>query len=58
VYAAAFDTFVTDSDPLMAPLFLDHSGQWQALIDLHPTALFCKEPVRLERPNLSPLGKW
>lgn len=47
VYAAMHDSFITDIDPLLAPLFLDHFGQWQALIDLHPTAPFQREPVRL-----------
>ena len=55
IYAAPFDTFVTDSEPLTAPLFLDHSGQWQALIDLNPSAPFRKEAVRLEQPFVSPL---
>jgi len=58
VYAAAFDSFVRDSDSLMAPIFLDHQGHWQALVDLHPTSSFRKEPVRLERPIVSPLVAW
>ena len=55
-FAAARDAYVTDPDPLVAPLFLDHLGHWQALIDLHPTAPFRMEPVRLTRPVASPLG--
>lgn len=54
-YAAAFDAFVTDPDPLFAPLFLDHRGHWQALADPHPAAAFQRSPVRLERPLESPL---
>lgn len=50
VYAAPFDDYVTDPDPLFAPLFLDHLGQWQSLIDLHPTAPYLKPGVRLLRP--------
>jgi hypothetical protein len=56
VYAATFDAFVTDADPLFAPLFLDHFGHWHSLIDLHPAAPFRKPPVRLIRPMEMPLG--
>lgn len=38
VYAATHAEFVTDPDPFFSPLFLDHAGRWQSLIDLHPTA--------------------
>ncbi len=48
VYAAPLETFTTDPHPLQTPLFLDHSGQWQALVDLHPTAPFTKTRVRLQ----------
>ena len=50
VYAATQDTFVSDPDPLFAPIFVDHFGNWQSLIDLHPTAQFHKAPVRLKMP--------
>jgi hypothetical protein len=50
VYAATLDCYVAEADPLFAPLFLDHLGQWQSLIDLHPTAPYLKAPVRLTRP--------
>lgn len=55
VYAATFDSFVTANDPLGTPLFVDHRGEWQALIDLHPTATFVKSPVRLARLVECPL---
>ncbi len=54
VYAAAQDAFVSDEVPLTAPLFLDHFGQWQALVDPHPTAQFLKTPVRLNHLMDSP----
>ena len=38
VYAATQESYVTDDQPLHAPIFLDHLGQWQSLSDLHPTA--------------------
>lgn len=56
VYAAPYDSYVTDSDPLFAPLFLDRFGCWQALIDLEPTAPYRKACVRLAKPVTSPLG--
>ena len=56
VYAAAFDTYVTDPEPLFAPLFLDHFGNWQSLMDLHPTAPYRKAPVRLSRQVEYALG--
>lgn len=55
VYAAAFDNYVTEPDRLFAPIFLDHFGNWQALIDLHPTASFQKTAVRLTKPVESTL---
>ena len=56
VYAATHDSYVTAGDPLHAPLFLDHRGEWQSLVDLHPTASYRKTPVRLARPVESTLG--
>jgi len=50
VYAATWESFVTADEPLHAPFFLDHFGRWQALVDLHPSSPFAKEPVRLTRP--------
>ena len=49
VYATTHANFLTEGEPLHAPIFLDHFGGWQSLVDLHPTALFRKEPVRLGR---------
>jgi hypothetical protein len=55
VYAATFDEFLADPDPLGAPLLLDHLGQWQPLIDLHPTAPYVRAPVRLTKALECPL---
>ncbi|HEX3148471.1 MAG TPA: hypothetical protein VHR66_10330 [Gemmataceae bacterium] len=49
VYAATFDVFVADPDRLSAPIFLDHFGHWQSLVDLHPEVSPVKPPVRLSR---------
>ena len=56
VYAATHESFVTEPQPLHAPIFLDHGGAWQSLIDLHPTASYSKAPVRLAPAMDSPLG--
>ena len=56
VYAATHESFVTEPQPLHAPMFLDHFGAWQALVDLHPTAAFRKAPVRLTPAMDSPFG--
>ena len=56
VVAATHESFVTESQPLHAPIFLDHFGAWQSLIDLHPTATFSKAPVRLTPAMDSPFG--
>lgn len=56
VYAATHESYVSDDRPLHAPIFLDHLGNWQSLIDLHPTTVFTKTPVRLTRPVDSPLA--
>jgi hypothetical protein len=55
VYAATHDSFVTADEPLHAPIFLDHLGNWQSLIDLYPRAVYTKSPVRLTRPLECPL---
>lgn len=46
-YSATLSTFTTDQDCLGAPIFLDHTGAWQALVNLHPSGLFARSPVRL-----------
>ena len=59
VYTATQESYLTD-DPgapgLHSPIFLDHQGDWQSLVDLHPSATYRKTPVRLTRPVESPLG--
>ena len=56
VYAATQESYLTDDNPLHSPIFLDHQGDWQSLVDLHPSATYRKTPVRLTRPVESPLG--
>ncbi len=47
ICAATQDSYLGDADPLTNPLLLDHSGHWQSLIDLHPSARALRSPVRL-----------
>ncbi len=49
VYAATLGNFLADSDPMRSPIFLDHAGHWQSLVDVHPTARHSRESVRLPR---------
>jgi hypothetical protein len=55
VYSATQASFIADPDPLHAPVFLDHHGHWQSLIDLHPTSRHRREPVRITAAIESPL---
>jgi hypothetical protein len=47
VQAATQAEYLGAADPLHTPLFVDHRGTWQALINLHPTSPSLKAPVRL-----------
>jgi hypothetical protein len=46
-YAAAVESFLGEPDAVRAPIFLDHHGHWQALVNLHPSAPFTRTPVRI-----------
>lgn len=47
-YAATQDAFLSDRDALRQPIFLDHFGTWQPLVNLHPTAAVLRAPARLK----------
>jgi hypothetical protein len=47
-YAATQDAYVAEADAVRKPFFVDHAGQWHALVNLHPTASFLMSPVRLK----------
>jgi len=57
-YAATQDAYLAENDALRDPIFLDHSGSWQALADIHPSAPFPRPPVRIRAPLASqfPIG--
>lgn len=46
-YAATQDGFLAEPLAVTAPIFNDHHGDWQSLVDLHPTSRFLREPIRL-----------
>ena len=46
-YAAPIDGFLADKDALRTPVFLDHHGRWQSLVDLHPSSAQQRAPVRI-----------
>ncbi len=53
VYATTMDTYLSNDDALMQPIFLDHRGRFQAMVDLHPTSAFLREPVKIPVPMLA-----
>lgn len=46
-YAVALDQYLACADALREPIFLDHFGHWRALVDVHPTSIFIRNPVCL-----------
>lgn len=46
-YASTLDSFLTERDAMRFPLFLDHHGHWQALVNIFPTAHFMRKPTRI-----------
>jgi hypothetical protein len=46
-YALTSEGFLTEPDAVRAPIFLDHHGRWQALVNLYPSAHFTRSPVRI-----------
>jgi len=45
--ATTQDEFLREPRAVTAPILLDHHGTWRSLVDLHPSAPFLREPVRL-----------
>ena len=44
---------IGEDDALMQPIFLDHHGHFQAMVDPHPTSRFLREPVKIRVPVLA-----
>lgn len=52
VLSSTFDQFLGCADALSSPLFNDHFGHWQAIVNLQPTSAFNQRPpVRLHAPD-------
>ncbi|MGH7136088.1 MAG: replication-relaxation family protein, partial [Pirellulales bacterium] len=49
IYASPQASYIAEPANIRSPIFLDHVGNWQALVDLHPSAAFTRAPVRLPR---------
>ncbi len=54
VYATTIDSFLNEADALRQPIFLDHDGTWQALVNIYPTSLFHREPVCFHQEIVEP----
>jgi hypothetical protein len=54
-YAATQETYLAEPLAITAPVFNDHHGGWQSLVNPQPTARFLREPIRLS-PPLAPTG--
>lgn len=49
-YAATQEAYLGEPQAVTAPIFNDHYGQWQSLVNLQPTAPYLRAPVRLSPP--------
>jgi Replication-relaxation len=56
VYASTQDEYLSEPHAITAPIFSDHHGQWQALVDPQPTSRFRRDPIRLTPPIVLPHG--
>ena len=53
VYATTMDLYLNEDDALMAPIFVDHRGNYQAIVDVYPTSEFLRKPVEIRAPKLA-----
>lgn len=54
-YAATQDAYLGEPRAVTAAIFNDHRGDWQSLVNLHPSSKVLRTPIRLSAP-LAPLG--
>lgn len=45
--ATTVDAYISEPDAAREPIFLDHHGHWQALVNIFPSSAFAREPVRI-----------
>lgn len=55
VYASTQDVFLGEPDAVVAPIFNDHHGHWQSLVNSQPTANALLSPIRIMPPK-HPIG--
>ena len=46
-FATTLDDYLSEDHVLRRPIFLDHHGRWQSLMNIHPTTHSKRTPVRL-----------
>lgn len=49
-YAATQDEYLGEPRAVTAAIFNDHDGDWQPLVNLHPSSAVLREPIRLSPP--------
>lgn len=49
-YASTQEAYFAEPRAVTAPLFNDHHGNWQSLVNLHPSSCSLREPVRVSSP--------
>lgn len=50
VYSTTQDVFLGEPNAVTQPIFNDHDGHWQALVNPQPSARSTLDPIRLRRP--------
>lgn len=50
IYATTQDVFLGEPHTVTQPIFNDHHGYWQALVNPQPSSGFLRMPIRLKRP--------
>lgn len=51
ILATTQDAFFAEPHAITEPIFNDHHGRWNALVDFQPTSRFLREPIRLTPPT-------
>ena len=50
IYATTQDNYLSEERAVTQPIFNDHLGHWQSLVNHQPTSAFVRERVRFARP--------
>ncbi len=49
-YAGTQDAYLSDPRAVTTPLLNDHHGGWQSLVNVHPSSIILRSPIRLTSP--------